>query len=205
MSTKDDFWLRDHVRNTRGRMFESDFLEFFSKVHPATPFVFWIPVCTTVLVYGLMQGWSDALHAVPMLPIGFFFWQFLEYFIHKDLFHTFPGPTAHGFHHKYPDDDTRLVMPLTVSITLASLIAGGLYLLKAPMFTLPFWCGLVYGYLWYDFLHWSTHHRKPLTAWGKKLRDHHMAHHFADPHKNFGLSHMWMDRLFNSTLKRESK
>ena len=91
------------------------------------------------------------------------------------------------------------------SALLASLIAGGLYLLGAPMFTVPFWAGLVYGYLWYDFLHWSTHHRKPLTAWCKKLRDHHMAHHFADPHKNFGLSHMWMDRLLGTTIKRDDK
>jgi sterol desaturase/sphingolipid hydroxylase (fatty acid hydroxylase superfamily) len=205
MNTKDDFWLRDHVRNTRGRMFESDFLEFFSKVHPATPFVFWIPVTTSILGYALLHGWTDAVHALPMLPIGFFSWQFLEYFIHKNLFHTFPGPTAHGFHHKYVDDDTRLVMPLTVSLVLASLIAGGLYLLGAPRFTVPFWAGLVYGYLWYDFLHWSTHHRKPLTAWGKKLRDFHMAHHFADPHKNFGLSHMWMDRLMGTAIKRDDK
>jgi hypothetical protein len=38
------FDFRAFHRNQRGRMFRSDFLEFFSKVHPAMPFVFWVPV-----------------------------------------------------------------------------------------------------------------------------------------------------------------
>jgi len=61
------------------------------------------------------------------------------------------------------------------------------------------------GYLWYDFLHWSTHHREPKTEWGKRLRAHHMAHHFADYGKNFGISHMWMDRVLGTLLKRDAK
>jgi dihydroceramide fatty acyl 2-hydroxylase len=197
--------LRQYVRNTRGRMFESDFLEFFSKVHPRTPFVFWIPVTTAILGYSLYHQLTTPLEAVALLPLGFLTWQLAEYWIHKKVFHTWPGPTAHGFHHKYPDDDTRLVMPITVSIGLASLIAGGLYLLARPDLTIPYWSGIVFGYLWYDFLHWSTHHREPITAWGKRLRAHHLAHHFGDPDKNFGISHMWMDRILGSLMKRDSK
>ncbi len=197
--------LRQYVRNTRGRMFESDFLEFFSKVHPRTPFIFWIPVATALLGYSLYQGLTTPLETVVVLPLGFLTWQLLEYWIHKKIFHTWPGPTAHGFHHKYPDDDTRLVMPITVSIGLATLIALGLSLLHRPDVTIPYWAGIVAGYLWYDFLHWSTHHREPLTEWGKKLRAHHLAHHFGDPDRNFGISHMWMDKILGSLIKRESK
>jgi len=61
---------------------------------------------------------------------------------------------------------------------------------------------IVIGYLWYDFMHWSTHYRPPSTERGKALRAHHMAHHFADPDKNFGISHMWMDALLGTSLKR---
>ena len=197
--------MRQYVRNTRGRMFESNFLEFFSKVHPRTPFVFWIPVASAVLGYSLYQGITTPLETLAVFPLGFLTWQLAEYWIHKKIFHTWPGPTGHGFHHTYPDDDTRLVMPLTVSIALASLIAGGLYLLARHDFTIPYWAGIVGGYLWYDFLHWSTHHREPITAWGKKLRAHHLAHHFGDPDKNFGISHMWMDKVLGSLMKRESK
>ena len=197
--------MKDYIRNQRGRMFDSSFFEFFSKVHPRTPFMFWIPAASSLLVYSLYRGFTNPLETLAAFPLGFFTWQLLEYWIHKKIFHTWPGPTAHGFHHTYPDDDTRLVMPLTVSIALASLIAGGLYLLQRHDFTIPYWAGIVGGYLWYDFLHWSTHHREPITAWGKKLRAHHLAHHFGDPDKNFGISHMWMDKVLGSLMKRESK
>jgi sterol desaturase/sphingolipid hydroxylase (fatty acid hydroxylase superfamily) len=204
--------MKDYLRHQRGRMFESDFFEFFSKVHPATPFIFWIPIGVGVLGYALFAGITSALKTVALFPLGFFTWQVLEYFIHKKIFHwTGIGPISrrfhdivHGFHHKYPDDDSRLVMPLAVSISLASAIGGGLYLLHRPDITVPFWAGLLFGYLWYDFLHWSTHFRKPLTAWGRRLRGHHMSHHFADPESNFGISNLWLDRLMGTLRKRSA-
>lgn len=194
--------MKDYIRNQRGRMFESDFFEFFSKVHPATPFIFWIPIGVALLSYGFFEGLTTWKQAIPLLPLGFFTWQVAEYFIHKSIFHTFPGPTAHGFHHKYPDDDTRLVMPLPVSIGLALIVGGALYLANTPAVTIPYFCGILFGYLWYDFTHWSTHHREPLTEWGRKQRAHHMAHHFGDHTKNFGLSHMWMDRVLGTSNAR---
>jgi dihydroceramide fatty acyl 2-hydroxylase len=197
--------MKDYVRNQRGRMFESDFLEFFSKVHPSMPFLFWVPIASGVMGYALAHGLTTPWLALAMAPVGFLTWQFLEYFIHMKVFHLWPGITGHGFHHKYPDDDTRLVMPLPVSITLASLIALGLWAVGRPELTMPLWVGLVFGYLWYDFLHWSTHHREPTTEWGRQLRSHHMAHHFGDPDRNFGISHMWMDRLLGTLMSREQK
>jgi sterol desaturase/sphingolipid hydroxylase (fatty acid hydroxylase superfamily) len=197
--------FKNYVRNTRGRMFQSDFLEFFSKVHPSMPFIFWIPVTLGIMGYALSHELTSVVKTAAMVPVGFLTWQFMEYFIHGYLFHWLPGPTGHGFHHKYPDDDTRLVMPLPVSITLASLIGGALWLVGRPDVMIPYWAGIVVGYLWYDLLHWATHHVDFKSEWGKKLRAHHMAHHFADYNKNYGISHMWMDRLLGTLLKRETK
>lgn len=194
--------MRDYVRNTRGRMYESDFFEFFSKVHPVMPFMFWIPAALAVVGYSLSNELTTPVRLAAMVPAGFLAWEFMEYFIHKNVFHVWPGWTGHGFHHKYPDDPNRLVMPLPVSIGLGSLIAGLLWLVGRPDFTIPFWVGIVVGYLWYDFTHWSEHYREPLTNWGKRLRAHHMAHHFGDPDKNFGISHMWMDKLLGTEMKR---
>jgi dihydroceramide fatty acyl 2-hydroxylase len=202
--------MKDYIRHQRGRMFESDFFEFFSKVHPAMPFIFWIPIALGILGYSLATDVTTVVKTVALFPLGFFTWQVMEYFIHKKVFHWLGiGPISrrfhdivHGFHHKYPDDDSRLVMPLAVSIGLAGLIGGGLYLLHRPDVTVPWWTGLLIGYLWYDFLHWSTHFRKPLTSWGKKLRSHHMSHHFADTETNYGISNMWLDRLMGSLRKR---
>jgi len=60
----------------------------------------------------------------------------------------------------------------------------------------------VVGYLAYDYLHWAVHYKKPWTQWGKALRAHHMAHHFACPDKNFGISHRWIDVLVGSMQVR---
>jgi sterol desaturase/sphingolipid hydroxylase (fatty acid hydroxylase superfamily) len=202
--------MKDYVRHTRGRMFESDFFEFFSKVHPSMPFFFWIPIVAFAQVWGLYRGVTTWALSLAFFPLGWVTWQLMEYFIHKKVFHwEGSGPFSrrfhaivHGFHHKYPDDDSRLVMPLAVSIGLAGAIGGGLYFLHRPDVTIPWWTGLLFGYLWYDFLHWSTHFRKPLTGWGRKLRSHHMSHHFADHESNFGISNMWIDGVMGTLKKR---
>jgi sterol desaturase/sphingolipid hydroxylase (fatty acid hydroxylase superfamily) len=203
--------MKEYIRNTRGRMFESEFLEFFSRVHPAAPFALWIPTVSYVFGSSLASGLTTWQVAAAAVPLGFVTWQLLEYFIHKKLFHwsggsplvrQLTGAEGHVFHHKYPDDDTRLVMPIAVSIGLASIIAGILYLFGRPDLTVPYWCGIVSGYLFYDFMHWSQHYRKPLTEWGKRLRAHHMSHHFADPDTNFGISHMYMDAIFGTKRNR---
>ena len=204
--------MKEYVRHRRGRMFDSPLFEFFSKVHPAAPFVLWIPVALGTLGWGLATGITTLTQALACIPAGFVTWQMMEYFIHKKVFHWQGiGPISrrfhdisHGFHHKFPDDPDRLVMPLAVSISLAAVIGLLLSLLGRPAITLPFWCGLVAGYLFYDFMHWSTHFRKPLTKWGRAMRAHHMSHHFADIDTNFGISHRWIDRVMG-TLKVRSK
>jgi dihydroceramide fatty acyl 2-hydroxylase len=204
--------MADYLRHQRGRMFESDFFEFFSKVHPSTPFFFWIPVTLGMLGYSVLKEYTSLLHLVALLPVGYMTWQLMEYFIHKKFFHwEGSGPFSrrlyeitHGFHHRYPDDDQRLVMPLPVSIGAGALIALAFWGVGVPAFTIPYFFGIVIGYLWYDFLHWSTHFRKPLTAWGKTLRSHHMSHHFADHSTNFGISHRWIDRVLG-TLKKSRR
>ncbi len=199
-------------RYQSGRMFESAFLEAASRVHPSVPFVFYIPLVVGLLGWGLWTGVTSALWSAVFLPLGWVTWQFMEYLIHRHFFH-WEGSSpftrrlhdiTHGYHHKYPDDGARLVMPLGASIPLALLIAGLLWLVGAPWATVPFFCGIVGGYLWYDFLHYSVHHHKPRTAWGKALRAHHMAHHFACPDQNFGISHRWIDRLLRTQKRRQT-
>ena len=205
--------MKEYIRHQRGRMFQSDFFEFFSKVHPAIPFAFWLPICAAILGFALVREVTALPYVAVFFLFGFFGWQLLEYFIHKKIFHLEgTGPMSrrfhdivHGFHHTYPDDDMRLVMPPVVSITVATAIALGLYFVRKPETTVPLWTGIVCGYLWYDFLHWSVHFRKPLTRWGKKLRSHHMAHHFANAQRNFGISNMWLDRLLGTLQTTEAK
>ncbi|MBL8950385.1 MAG: sterol desaturase family protein [Myxococcaceae bacterium] len=198
--------MKSYLRHTRARMFESEVLEVFSKTHPVIPFVFWVPVAVALPVYAVATGIAGLGEVAGFGALGALGWQVTEYFVHRDFFHWQGiGPRTrrlhdivHGYHHKYPDDPGRLVMPLAVSLFIAVLLAGALALLERPTFTVPFFTGFLWGYLWYDFMHWSTHFRAPLTAWGRLMRAHHMAHHFADVDSNFGISHRWLDRLMGT-------
>jgi len=204
--------MKQYVRHASGRMFENAFLEAASRVHPATPFLFYIPIVLGLMAWALWTGVTTLPMAAAFVALGWLTWQFMEYAIHRFFFHwEGNGPftrrvheIAHGYHHKYPDDGMRLVMPLGASIPLALVIAGLLWLVGRPDATVPYFCGIVAGYLVYDFLHYSVHHHKPRTEWGKALRAHHMAHHFACPDKNFGISHRWIDRLFGTQRRRQT-
>ena len=202
-----------YERHGTGRLFQNDTLEALTKVHPSIPFVFWLPVLLAVSIWAFVTDHTNLRSYAIFVFAGFVLWQFMEYFIHKNVFHWIgEAPWArrfhdllHGYHHRYPDDPSRLVMPLSVSIPLAIVIAALLYLVGTPSATIPLWVGIVLGYLWYDFMHWSTHYRKPLTKWGQKIRGHHMSHHFADPGTNYGISHRYIDIIFGTEKHRQRK
>jgi sterol desaturase/sphingolipid hydroxylase (fatty acid hydroxylase superfamily) len=200
----------DYQRGASARMFQSPFLEACSKIHPAAPFVFYIPIVLGLMLYTLGSRTTSGGQALIWFPLGWVTWDLMEYGIHRGFFHwEGSGPLtrkiheiAHGYHHRYPDDAVRLVMPLGASIPLALMIAGLLAAIGKPSVTIPYYCGIVSGYLFYDFTHWSSHHRTPKTAWGRAIRSHHLAHHFATPDKNFGISHRWIDALAGTLKKR---
>ena len=189
-------------RKSSARLFENDFLEAVSRIHPVVPFAFYLPIVAVLMGWALADGVTAPVDAIVFLGVGWLTWQVLEYFLHRYFFHWEGiGPVTrrvheiiHGYHHVYPDDPRRLVMPLSASIPLAIVIAGILWLLAPMRLAVPWFSGIVLGYLWYDFLHWSVHARKPRTAWGRRVFAHHMIHHFADPDRNFGISHRWIDR-----------
>jgi sterol desaturase/sphingolipid hydroxylase (fatty acid hydroxylase superfamily) len=168
--------------------------------------MFYIPIISGLMIWALATGVTTWAMAAAFFALGWMTWDVMEYAIHRYFFHwEGSGPftrklhdIVHGYHHQYPDDDKRLVMPLGASIPLAALIGLLLWIPHRPAATLPVFCGIVAAYLFYDF----THYRTPLTAWGRAIRSHHMAHHFADPKHNFGISHRWIDWLLASFKKR---
>lgn len=185
------------------RMFKWDWMERLSHVHPATPFVVYIPVVIVTLYYAVMQGNLGMLDILAAFAVGVFTWTLMEYLIHRFLFHI-PQTNrvfkaiyfySHGIHHEAPNDATRLVMPPSASIPLA---IGFFYLFRAiaGIYYLPLFAGFVTAYMAYDFIHFATHFFNWKAAWFRKVKENHMRHHFLSNKHNFGLSSPLWDYAF---------
>jgi len=188
------------------RMFRSDFLEYFSHVNPYTPAVIYVPVVIFFLYQSaVMPGLAWWLTIVLYLA-GIFIWSFLEYILHRYVFHwqndTDWGKRLHfflhGVHHDYPQDMTRLVMPPGFSMPLAVLFYFGYKALFGEVYTPALFAGLVTGYLIYDMTHFAIHHFNFNAKWWKKIKHHHMKHHFMDSDNGFGVSSMFWDYIFQT-------
>jgi sterol desaturase/sphingolipid hydroxylase (fatty acid hydroxylase superfamily) len=194
------------------RMFESDFLERFSRIHPATPFVVWVPVAAFFLVRSGMRHDVPAPGIGALFVTGIFVWTFAEYILHRHVFHWIDDTPwgrrvhflLHGVHHDFPSDKDRLVMPLPTSAPLAILFYALFTLAFGRAIGEPFFAGFVVGYLFYDGTHYYVHHFVPTTRWGKFLRRHHMTHHHADHDGGFGVSSPLWDLVFRTMPSKRS-
>jgi sterol desaturase/sphingolipid hydroxylase (fatty acid hydroxylase superfamily) len=189
-------------------MFESDFMEFFTRVHPVTPLVLYLPVIGYMLYVSLWQRRLSMLAVAALFLLGVLLWTLLEYLIHRYIFHyepkTRPGQRLHyiihGVHHDYPNDARRLVMPPSISVPLAFLFYG-LFLLIFGSLAPAVFAGLVFGYVCYDMLHYATHHfgmKRGMWLW---LKQYHLRHHFKDDHVGYGISSPLWDYVFRTTRK----
>lgn len=203
-------------RGTIARMFRSDLVEFFSKVHPAVPAVLFVPAMVLAARAGL-AGLSVAPWAAAFAG-GVLFWTFAEYILHRFIFHLPPtNPVSsfiyfqsHGIHHQYPDDYFRLLMVPPVSVPLAALFwALFRATLAAPAADAMF-AGFVLGYLAYDYTHFAVHHLKPpraawlapVAVWFKAARRRHLVHHFDNHNTGFGVSTALWDHVFGTVADR---
>jgi sterol desaturase/sphingolipid hydroxylase (fatty acid hydroxylase superfamily) len=200
------------------RLFKSDFLEFFTHISPVTIIVMWVPVSVLLLASAVREAPDTGFpwYIVLAVALGLLVWTFVEYLLHRFLFHYEPSDPRmerlfflfHGVHHHQPQDKTRLVMPLPVSIPLALMFYGLFYLviaqgLGAPLWLNPMMAGFIIGYLIYDLLHYATHHLPMRSALAKYLKRHHMMHHYKDPHARYGVSSPLWDYVFGTMKMRK--
>jgi sterol desaturase/sphingolipid hydroxylase (fatty acid hydroxylase superfamily) len=194
-------------------MFKSNLLESLSKVHFAVPLIIYIPAIG-YFIYKSFALQADLLFFLFYFLWGLMVWTVIEYLLHRYIFHFEPTSEwgkrihfiFHGVHHDYPQDAKRLVMPPSASIPLAILF----YLLFSLFFQnksylLAFFAGFITGYLLYDMLHYAIHHHNFKSPLMKKLKVHHMLHHYADPAKGYGVSSALWDIIFKSNFPEKKK
>ncbi|MFN8160673.1 MAG: sterol desaturase family protein [Solirubrobacterales bacterium] len=190
-------------------MFESDLLDFFSRVHPAVPAIVFVPVVVVMEWLGASRGLS-APAIVGLTLAGLAIWTLSEYWLHRLAFHWDPDNKIghrlhfiiHGVHHEHPNDKLRLVMPPAASIPLAALFFLAFAVVFGTPAVYPLFAGFIGGYLYYDYTHYYVHHFVPKTKFGKKLREHHMRHHFQDDRFAYGVSSPLWDAVFRTLPQR---
>ncbi|XP_059916203.1 fatty acid 2-hydroxylase [Gadus macrocephalus] len=223
-----DAWVHQPVDRPI-RLFGNAFLEANTKTSWYWVPVFWLPIifyfswhCFVTLAQdspqvSLTPDFSIPVHKYmfPLLfALGWFLWSFLEYSIHRFIFHmTPPGHNyylitihflLHGQHHKSPYDGSRLVFPPG----LAAVVTGGLYMalhgvLPGVLGDCVFVGGLC-GYVVYDMIHYYLHYGSPKRgSYLYNMKAWHVKHHFEHQRAGFGISTTFWDHPFNTVIPKE--
>lgn len=195
----------DKIKNKgQGRLFKSEYMEMMTKTHPVVIYSMYLPVIWFMLYYGHNYKGLTIGREIAFFFIGIFFWSFLEYILHRFIFHM-PAHsprmkkfvyTMHGVHHEYPRDRERLFMPPVPSIIVASVFFL-IYFAILRWNALAFFPGFMFGYLMYGSMHYAIHAFKP-PHWLKALWRNHHLHHYKYPELGFGVSSVIWDHVFRT-------
>lgn len=188
------------------RLFQNPLLERLTHVHHNTPFFLYIPIMVGVLLYGCLAAGLSLGWVLGGFLLGLFNWTWFEYGLHRFVFHYEPKSAwgkklaylFHGIHHDFPMEKDRLVMPPLASLMIAT-----------PLFTLHYglfgagglspFVGFLAGYLYYELVHYSVHHKKTTDwSWNNTQRKNHLNHHFKDADHRFGVTSPLWDLVFGT-------
>lgn len=175
-------------------VFDNPVVEIFSQTAWYEVPMVWLPIVTCML---LAANTLDTAY----IALGAVLWMFLEYLLHRYLFHShLCSPRLHfllhGLHHILPTDDQRLVFPPLATAIIATPIYLCVYAVFGSTHSLLVMAGILLGYVLYDMIHYAIHHVKDLPRPFSWLRARHMYHHFRDHTANFGISSPLVDLLF---------
>ncbi|MEO5889526.1 MAG: sterol desaturase family protein [Ferruginibacter sp.] len=192
------------------KLFKNNILDSLSKVHFTVPLYIYIPA----ILFFAYKSFTHGIYIggfVIYFAAGLLTWTITEYFLHRFVFHYHPTSEFgkkmhfifHGVHHDYPRDKKRLVMPPSASIPLATLFYFLFSLVLQQQLLFAFFPGFLLGYLIYDMLHYAMHHHNFKNPILKKMKQHHMLHHYKEPSKGFGVSSSLWDVLLKSDFPRQ--
>jgi sterol desaturase/sphingolipid hydroxylase (fatty acid hydroxylase superfamily) len=205
---------KNYVSNSEEsiRMFKNSLMELLSKVHFSIPLFIYIPVIVYFSVNAFIKGISLGGFAL-YFAFGLLVWTATEYLLHRFIFHYHPTSEFgkrlhfifHGVHHDYPRDRMRLVMPPSASIPLATLFYFLFSLFLTTTHLFAFFPAFLLGYLIYDMLHYAMHHHNFKSGIMKRIKQHHMLHHYNDPDHGYGVSSSLWDIILGSGFPKAPK
>ncbi|WP_242138382.1 MULTISPECIES: sterol desaturase family protein [unclassified Sphingomonas] len=194
----------------RIRLFRNDLLERFTLISPPAFAVTWT-IFLSCAVYASWRVVSFGM-AIVLVALGLLIWTLFEYAMHRFIFHLKLRSEwwrklifiTHGNHHTMPGDRYRNIMPPVVSVG----ISGMIWILFYALFGAPgsvLFLGFGIGYVVYDVIHYACHQlpmRGPLL---RKLRQHHIRHHYAKQEGNFAITAIVWDHVFGTYIPTKKK
>ena len=203
---------KNYVSNSEEsiKLFKSNLFNSLSKVHYTVPLYIFIPAIFFIAYKSFSYGISITDFALYFIG-GLIIWTITEYVLHRFVFHYHPTSEFgkkihfifHGVHHDYPRDKKRLVMPPSASIPLATLFYFLFSLFLEKQFLFAFFPGFLLGYLVYDMMHYAMHHHNFKHPVLKKIKQHHMLHHYQDASKGYGVSSSLWDKILKSDFENQ--
>jgi dihydroceramide fatty acyl 2-hydroxylase len=203
-----DYWTWvNQVEVGQPRFFASEFAERCTKVVWWVVPLIWLPVALYNALQASRTHGMEAAALASLLAAGVVVWQLLEYLIHRFLFHaastSYWGITLHflfhGCHHKFPMDHERLVFPPVPATPVVCLVYQAAHALLAAGPAKALFSGIIFGYVFYDCVHYSMHHgRKLQPGLLRELKSRHMHHHFHDHSHGYGISSVLFDLLLGT-------
>lgn len=193
-----------------GKLFKSKLLEMLTRTGIFAPIATHLTTSGLAFWYGVAKLQIPMLNAAIVCFIGVLFWSFAEYTVHRFFYHTETNSKillkiqhkAHGIHHQFPIDPTRLAMPPVPGLLLSGLFFL-LFWLVSSTYAFVFFPGFMIGYLLYISMHYAQHRIKsPKYGPWKALWKHHHIHHYVNPYVAHGVSTRLWDFVFGTMPKK---
>jgi hypothetical protein len=175
-------------------------------------FLMWTVMCYVPLASGLaLWAWPDAVLpevAKPaLITLGMLVWTLVEYLLHRFLLHARPQARTllamveklHLGHHRNPQDEGKITVPVWASLPIASCLLG-LFRLTTESWAVAalLMIGSIAGYLYYETVHFWIHCGGRQGRWLNQRRANHLSHHFKDQTRGFGVTTQVWDLILRT-------
>lgn len=153
-------------------------------------------------------GPGDLLATITVVALQ----PFVEWSLHRYVLHG-PARTVRGRildpgephrgHHRVPDDVSGALLGGGFAVADAAVVAGVAATVSrvvgGPAAALTGIAAGEAGLAAYEWAHLLSHSGyRPRTAWFRRVRRHHLRHHFRDEQRDFGVTSALADRLFHT-------
>lgn len=189
-------------------LFKNPIIEKLSRTHIAIPVSIFLACSVLMIYWAVSKNLLSVVSIVGLFLFGLLLFTFIEYLVHRYVFHMITDTKfkervqylAHGVHHDFPRDKTRLAMPPIVSALLVTILFL-LFRLVIGDAVFAFLPGFITGYSAYLGVHYVVHAYQPPRNFMKVLWINHGIHHYKDHERAFGVSSPLWDYIFR-TLPR---